>query len=133
MPSAVMVQRKVYKEGWRPEAAVKDSFPLQESKVCDFLLGRLTFAQAHKYMKEQQEQLSAILKLSESDGVALEYKLFKTYTEIQRLIEVKKLQPMVRVVHREEVYEQVAGMGGSATAGVKVEVEIDIEALLEYR
>ena len=38
---------------------------------------------------------------------------------------------MVRVVHREEVYEQV--VGGSTSPGIKVEVEQDIEALLEYR
>ena len=55
---AVQVQRKVFKEGWKPEAAIKDSFPLQESKVAEFLLGRLTFPQAHKFMKEQQEQLA---------------------------------------------------------------------------
>ena len=40
---------------------------------------------------------------------------------------------MVRVVHREEVYEQVAGVGGATGSGIKVEVELDIEALLEYR
>ena len=27
-------------------------------QVADFLLGRLTFAEAHKFMKEQQEQLA---------------------------------------------------------------------------
>lgn len=32
-PSMVQVQRKTYKEGWRPEASIKDSFPLVEEKV----------------------------------------------------------------------------------------------------
>lgn len=32
-PTMVQVQRKTYKEGWRPEASIKDSFPLVEEKV----------------------------------------------------------------------------------------------------
>ena len=74
--------------------------------------------------------LRSFMRLSDSEGVALEYKLFKTYTEVQRMVETRALLPMVRLVHREEVYEQAASCG---QAGIKVEVELDIEALLEYR
>ena len=71
------------------------------------------------------------LTLSDADSIALEYKLFKTYTEIQRLVENKSLVPTVRIIHKEEVFEEESG-GCQDKPGVVVEVQTEIEALLEY-
>lgn len=74
--------------------------------------------------------LFSSLKLLETDSIALEYKLFKAYTEIQRLVENKSLVPTVRIVHKEEVFEGAWLTQGKP--GVVVEVQTEIEALLEY-
>lgn len=50
----VVVQRKVYQEGWRPETATKDSFPVPDNRVAEFLAGRWTFADAAKYLQRHQ-------------------------------------------------------------------------------
>ncbi|GAX81475.1 hypothetical protein CEUSTIGMA_g8904.t1 [Chlamydomonas eustigma] len=125
-PNAVQVQRKVYQEGWRPETAVEDAFPLPENKVAEFLLGRLSFAHAHKFIQQQQE-LASTSKLTDSEAIAQEYKLFKAFTEIQHLIESKTLQPMVRVVHREEEFQ-----GDVSQSGIRIVLQEEIEALLEF-
>ena len=74
--------------------------------------------------------LCSSLKASDTDSIATEYKLFKAYTEIQRLIENKSLVPTVRIVHKEEVFQGAWVTQGKP--GVVVEVQTEIEALLEY-
>ncbi|KAG1677557.1 hypothetical protein FOA52_014455 [Chlamydomonas sp. UWO 241] len=54
-PAIVQVRRKVHREGWRPELSVTDSFPLQESKIAGFLLGRWTFADAQPHLLRYDE------------------------------------------------------------------------------
>lgn len=51
--------------------------------------------------------------------------------QVQRLVESKSLQPMVRLMHRETVFEEakVPGMAGHFS----VQIQEDVEVLLEYR
>lgn len=94
------------------------------------------------------------------EEMAREYGLFKTFTEVQRLVETKGLVPVVTLRMRQTVYQHpdparaaasaaaaaaaaaahAGSIGGggeaaaaaAAAAAVRVQLDTDIQALLEY-
>ncbi|EFJ45121.1 hypothetical protein VOLCADRAFT_94637, partial [Volvox carteri f. nagariensis] len=223
VPETIDVIRQVHREGWRPEDCAEDSFPLQETRVADFLNGRWTWADARKLMmpeeygirpKQPQHQRNtshahhnhshrnhpnrqpvaqtdswprgdaassgavgsstavattagtlgggggagggsssgsssgagARVTSNRSGGggggggsathglpaddparLAKEYQLFKTFTEVARLVESKGLQPMVQMRFRNTTFREPCDEWG-----LKALLEEDVQMLLEY-
>ncbi|GIL50672.1 hypothetical protein Vafri_6796 [Volvox africanus] len=175
VPETIDVIRQVHREGWRPEDCTEDSFPIQETRVADFLNGRWTWADARKLMMPEEydnrhkhthrhkdniqtnnqhnhnEQQSAmghgrapgggIDRASNGNGVgqthgsaaddpvrlAKEYQLFKTFTEVARLVESKGLQPIVQVHFRSTTFREPCN-----DRGLRAMLEEDVQMLLEY-
>ena len=126
-PSTVEVVRKTVEESFRPEAAIKDSFPVPSDKVADFLLGRWTFAQAQRYLESYMRDQAPGKSVMER--IAREYQTFKTYTEVQRVVEKHSLRPMVRIIVQESIFE---GSLEENSHFLRVTIEEDMEALLEH-
>ncbi|KAG2487916.1 hypothetical protein HYH03_013496 [Edaphochlamys debaryana] len=186
IPDTVQVLRQVHVEGWRPEECTEDSFPIQETRVADFLNGRWTWADARKLLMPgdgeraaaQQRRLakedrrasrhqaalgqspqsmivrgayggassgggggaggggsggvagltsSASAPPEDPERLAQEYQLFKTFTEVARLVESKGLQPMVQVRFRQTGWREAGNEGG-----LTMVMEEEAQMLLEY-
>ncbi|GFR44817.1 hypothetical protein Agub_g6154, partial [Astrephomene gubernaculifera] len=61
--------------------------------------------------------------------LAQEYQLFKTFTEVARLVESKGLQPMVQVRFRQTTFREP---GGEQEVGRRAVLEEEVQMLLEY-
>ncbi|GLI60748.1 hypothetical protein VaNZ11_002977 [Volvox africanus] len=178
VPETIDVIRQVHREGWRPEDCTEDSFPIQETRVADFLNGRWTWADARKLMMpneydnrhkhthrhkdniqtdnqhDHNEQQPAMgegrapgggTDRASSNGngsgvgqthgsaaddpaqLAKEYQLFKTFTEVARLVESKGLQPIVQVHFRSTTFREPCN-----DRGLRAVLEEDVQMLLEY-
>lgn len=92
-PKIVWLERKTHRESWRGDETIRDSCPLRDDKVVDFLEGDYS-PEAYK------ADLDDPLYWDES-RIPLKYEVekdaaVKVFQECQQLVDVKQLKPMIR-------------------------------------
>ena len=92
-PELAFIERKTHKEEWKGEVSVKERFALAPDLVMPFLKGEYTVDQAAEDLKQKGKSEAEIKKFKQ------------LFTEIQRVVDVKQLQPSMRTQYMRVAFQ----------------------------